>query len=45
MWWAGNIAGMGERKSAYKVLIGKPEGKRPRGRIRRTWENDTKMDF
>jgi len=40
---AGYVAGMGERRSAYNVLIGTPEGKRPRGRLRRTWENDIKM--
>jgi hypothetical protein len=30
--WAGNVARMGEKKNAYKILVGKPEGKRPLGR-------------
>jgi hypothetical protein len=34
MIWAGYVAGMGERRSAYKVLVGRPEGKRPHGRPR-----------
>jgi hypothetical protein len=35
---------MGE-KNAYRILVGKPEGKRPLGRPRRTWEDDIKMDL
>jgi len=35
---------MGEMKSLYRVLVGKPEGKRPRGRPRRRWEDNIKMD-
>jgi hypothetical protein len=36
---------MGERRDVYRVLVGKPEGKRPLGRPRRRWENNIKMDF
>jgi len=36
---------MGERRDVYRVLIGKPEGKRPLGRPRRRWENNIKMDL
>jgi len=35
---------MGERRSAYRVLVRKPEGKRPFGRIRLRWEDNIKMD-
>jgi hypothetical protein len=34
---------MGERRSVYRVLVGKPEGKRPLGRPRRRWEDNIKM--
>ena len=36
---------MGDRRGVYKVLVGKPEGKRPLGRPRRRWENNIKMDL
>jgi len=36
---------MGERRGVYRVLVGKPEGKRPLGRPRRRWEDDIKMDL
>ena len=36
---------MGERRGVYKVLVGKPEGKRPLGRPRRRWEDNIKMNF
>jgi len=36
---------MGERKGVYRVLVGKPEGKRPLGRPRRRWEVNIKMDL
>jgi len=36
---------MGERRGADRVLVGKPEGKRPLGRPRRRWENSIKMDL
>jgi hypothetical protein len=45
MRWAGNIARMGARRGAYKVLVGRPEGRRPLGRSRRTWEDNIKMGF
>jgi hypothetical protein len=36
---------MGERSGVYRVLVGKPEGKRPLGRPRHRWEDNTKMDI
>jgi hypothetical protein len=36
---------MGEKRGVYWVLVGKPEGKRPLGRTRRRWEDNTKMDL
>ena len=45
MRWAGNVACMGERRGVYRVLVGKPEGKRPLGRHRCRWENNIKMDL
>jgi hypothetical protein len=36
---------MGERRGVYRVLVGKPEEKRPLGRPRRRWENNIKMDL
>ena len=42
---AGHVARMGERKDVYRVLVGKPEGKRPLGRPRRKWEDNIKMDL
>jgi hypothetical protein len=44
MRWAGHVARMGESRGAYRVLVGKSEGKRPLGRPRRRWENN-KMHF
>jgi len=44
MRWAGYVACMGDRRGVYRVLVGKPEGKRPLGRSRRRWE-DIKMDL
>jgi hypothetical protein len=41
MRWAGHVARMGERRGAYRVLVGKPEGRRPLGRPRRRWEVNT----
>ncbi|KAJ4435663.1 hypothetical protein ANN_18279 [Periplaneta americana] len=43
--WAGHVARMGESRSAYRVLVGRPEGKRPLGRPRRRWEDNIKMDL
>jgi hypothetical protein len=45
MRWAGHVARMGEGRNLYRVLVGKPEGKRPLGRTRRRWENGIKMDL
>jgi len=45
MRWAGHVARMGESRGAYRVLMGKPKGKRPLGRPRRRWEDDMKMDL
>jgi len=39
----GDVARMGQRRGAYRVLLGKSEGKRQLGRPRRRWENDIKM--
>jgi hypothetical protein len=39
MRWAGHVARMGEERKMYKVLVGKPEGRRPLGRPRRRWED------
>jgi len=36
---------VGERRDVYRVLVGKPEGKRPLGRLRRRWEYNIKMDL
>ena len=45
--WARHVARMGERRGVYRVLVGKPEGKRPLGRPRLSWEDNTriKMDL
>jgi hypothetical protein len=43
MRWAGHVARMGEERNVYKVLAGKPEGKRPLGRPRRRWEDEIRM--
>jgi len=45
MRWAGQVARVEERKSVYRVLMGKPEGKRPFGRPRSRWEDNIKMDL
>jgi hypothetical protein len=44
MRWAGHVAHMGEKRGVHRVLVGKPEGKRPLGRPRRRWEDNIKMD-
>jgi hypothetical protein len=41
--WAGHVARMGERRGAYRALVGKPEGRRPLGRPRRRWEDNIKI--
>ena len=45
MRWAGHVARMGEDRGVQRVLVGKPEGKRPLGRPRRRWEDHIKMDL
>ena len=45
MRWAGHVAFVGERRGAYRVLVGKPEGERPLGRPRHSWECNIKMDL
>jgi hypothetical protein len=45
MRWAVHVARMGEKRNAYRILVGNPEGKRPLGRPRRRWEDNIKMDL
>jgi hypothetical protein len=45
MRWAVNVASMGERRSVYRVLVGKSEGRRPLGKPRRRWQDNIKMNF
>ena len=45
MRWAGHVAGMGDERVAYRVLVGKPEGKRPLGRPRRRWVYNIRIDL
>jgi hypothetical protein len=45
MRWAGHVARVGEERGEYRVLVGKPEGKRPLGGLRRRWVNNIKMDL
>jgi hypothetical protein len=44
MRWAGHVARMGETRKVYKVLVEKPEGKRPLERPKRSWDNGIRMD-
>jgi hypothetical protein len=44
MRWEEHEACMGERRDIYKVLVGKPEGKRPLGKLRRRWDSNIKID-
>jgi hypothetical protein len=43
MRWAGHVACMGEKINAYRILVGKPEGRRPLGRPRRRWVDKTNL--
>jgi hypothetical protein len=45
MRWAGHVARMGEKRNAYRILVGKPEGKRPLGRPRLMWVDNIKIDL
>jgi hypothetical protein len=43
--WAGHVARIGEGRGVYRFMVGRPEGKRPLGRPRGSWENNIKMDL
>jgi hypothetical protein len=45
MRWAGHVARMGEGRGMYRILVGKPEGKRSLGRPRYRWEDNVRMDL
>jgi hypothetical protein len=45
MRWAGHVARMGECRGAYRILVGRPEGRRPLGRPKLRWEDNIKMDL
>jgi hypothetical protein len=45
MRWAGHVARMGEGRRAYRIFVGRPEGRRPLGRPRHRWEDNIKMDL
>jgi hypothetical protein len=45
MRWAGHVARIVEKRNAYRLLVGKPEGKRPLGRPRRRWVDNVMMDL
>jgi len=45
MRWVGHVARMGDGRGIYRVLVGRPEGKRPLGRPRRRWDDNIKSDL
>jgi hypothetical protein len=45
MRWTGHVARTVEKRNAYRILVGKPEGKRPLGRQRHSWVDNIKMDI
>jgi hypothetical protein len=45
MRWAGDVARIGEKRNAYRILVDMPEGTRPLGRPRRRWVDNIKMDL
>jgi hypothetical protein len=45
MRWAGHVARIGEKRNAYRLLVGKPEGRRPLGRPKRRWLDNIRMDL
>ena len=45
MRWSGHVTRMGKGRVIYRVLVGKPEGKRPLGRPKQRWEDNIKMDL
>jgi hypothetical protein len=44
MRWVGHVARMGKKRNAYRILVGKPEGKSPLGRPRHRWEDNIRID-
>jgi hypothetical protein len=44
MRWAGHVSQIGEKRNAYRLLVGKPEGRRPLGRPRHRWLDNIRMD-
>ena len=45
MRWAGHVARTGDKRGVFRVLVGKPEGKKPLGRPKRRWEDNIKVDL
>jgi hypothetical protein len=45
MRWAGHVAWIGQKRNAYRILVGKPERKRPLGRARHRWVDNIKMEL
>jgi hypothetical protein len=45
MSWAGHVAGVGKKRNAYRIFVGKPEGKRPLARPRRRWVGNIKINL
>jgi hypothetical protein len=45
MRWVGHVARMGDKRNAYRLLVGKPEGRTPLGRPRRRWVDNIRMDL
>ena len=45
MRWAGHVARIRERRGAFRILMGRPDGRRTLGRTRRRWEDNIKMDI
>jgi hypothetical protein len=45
MGWAGHVALMGDSRDVYRILVGKPERRRPLGRLGRRWEDNIKIDL
>jgi len=45
MRWAGHVARMGKERVVYRILVEKPEGKRPLGRPRRRWVDNIRMNL
>jgi hypothetical protein len=45
MRWAGHVASMREKRNAYRILVGEPEGKRSLGRPKCRWQDNIKIDY